>query len=69
MWLLHLNQKDDDMKIENPIGVSGLVLSFLVAVTGLVSLIWSVPVEILGGINLVLATGVAMVSQVVRRIP
>ena len=53
--------------IQNPVGVSGLTLSFLVACNGLASLVFDVPSEIVGGISLVLATGVALVSEIVRR--
>lgn len=57
------------MKIENPVGLTGLVLSFLVACTGLLAIVTDLSAEVIGGINLVLAAGLALVAEIVRRIP
>jgi len=57
------------MTVENPIGVSGLVLAFLVALVNLGALIWTWDAEIVAGISLALSAGVAMVAEIVRRIP
>lgn len=53
--------------IQNPVGVSGLTLAFLVAVTGLISIVTEISAEAVGAINLVLASGVALVAEIVRR--
>ena len=53
--------------IQNPLGVAGLTLSFLVAISGLAALLWQIPAEIIGAINLVLASGVGLVAEIVRR--
>ena len=57
------------MKVENPIGVGGLVLAFLIALVNLGALIWSWDGEIVNGVTIVLTAAVAMVAEIVRRIP
>ena len=57
------------MTVENPIGVSGLVLAFLIAVVNLGALIWNWDSEIINGVTLVLTAAVAMVAEIVRKIP
>lgn len=56
------------MKIENPVGITTYVMSFLLAVTGLVTLATEVPAEVIGSVNLVLAALVALIAEVVRQI-
>jgi len=55
--------------VENPIGVSGLVLAFLISVVNLGALLWSWDAEVTAAISVVLGAAVAMVSEIVRRLP
>lgn len=55
------------MEVQNPIGVSGLVLAFLLALVNLAALVFKLDGEIVAGINIVLTAGVAMVAEIVRR--
>ena len=55
------------MNVENPIGVSGLVLAFLVAVLNLGALIFNWSTDLVAAVNIVLGAGVAMVAEIVRR--
>jgi len=56
------------MKIENPVGITTYVMAFLLAATGLISLSTNISPEIVGGINLLLATLVALIAEVVRKV-
>ncbi len=54
-------------KVENPVGVSGLVLAFLIAVLNLVAFVTELSSEVTQLITIVLGSGVAVVSEIVRR--
>lgn len=55
------------MQVNNPVGVSGLTLAFLLALLNLCAILFNWSGEIVAAANIVLSAGVALVSEVVRR--
>ena len=53
--------------VENPVGVSGLTLAFLIAVLNLAALLFSLDPQVVASLSLTLAAGVAVVAEIVRR--
>lgn len=57
------------MTIENPKGIAGLWLAFLIAFVAIFQIIFDLDSAIVAAINIALAALVAAVSETVRRIP
>lgn len=55
------------MHINNPVGVSGLTLSFLLAILNLGALVFDWSGEVVAAANIALTAGVALISEIVRR--
>lgn len=53
--------------INNPVGVSGLTLAFLLALLNLGALLFGWSGEVVAAVNIVLTAGVALVSEIIRR--
>jgi len=60
---------NNPVHIENPKGVAGLWLAFIIAMLSLFQIIFDLDATVVSAVNIALAALVAAVAETVRRIP